>query len=217
MTDITDRSAEIESLLKRRILLLDGAMGTMIQRHRLQEEGYRGERFRDWHCDLKGNNDLLSLTRPEIIRDIHRAYLEAGADILETNTFNANRVSLADYEMEALSYEINLVSTQLAREAVDAITCPERPRFVAGVLGPTNRTCSLSPDVNDPGFRNISFDDLVTAYSEAAHGLIDGGSDILLIETVFDTLNAKAAVFALEQLFETSGVRKPVMISGTIT
>ncbi len=212
-----DCTAQLEALLDQRILILDGAMGTMIQRHGLSEADYRGERFADWPSDLKGNNDLLSLTRPEVIQGIHRAYLEAGADILETNTFNANRISMADYAMEELSREINLASARLAREAADEFSTPERPRFVAGVLGPTNRTCSLSPDVNDPGMRNITFDDLVAAYDEAARGLIEGGADILLIETIFDTLNAKAAVFALEGIFAEQGRRWPVMISGTIT
>ena len=212
-----DRTPELEALLNQRILILDGAMGTMIQRHRLEEADYRGERFADWPSDLKGNNDLLSLTQPQVIQGIHQAYLEAGADILETNTFNANRISMADYAMEALSHEINVTSARLAREAVDQLSTPERPRFVAGVLGPTNRTCSLSPDVNDPGMRNITFDDLVAAYDEAARGLIEGGADILLIETIFDTLNAKAAIFALELLFEEQGRRWPIMISGTIT
>jgi len=212
-----DRTAELEVLFSSRILLLDGAMGTMIQRHRLEEEAYRGERFRDWQSDLKGNNDLLSLTQPDIIRAIHQAYLDAGADILETNTFNANRISMADYSMEDLSFELNVASARLACEAAAAASTPDKPRFVAGVLGPTNRTCSLSPDVNDPGFRNISFDELVDAYAEAARGLIEGGADILLVETIFDTLNAKAAIFALEQVFDSDGVRLPVMISGTIT
>jgi 5-methyltetrahydrofolate--homocysteine methyltransferase len=206
-------------LLDQRILFLDGAMGTMIQRHKLQEADYRGERFADWPSDLKGNNDLLSLTQPEIIRAIHTQYLDAGADIIETNTFNATRVAMADYGMESLAYEINVASTRLAREAADAVTeqTPDKPRFVAGVLGPTNRTASISPDVNDPAFRNISFDALVEAYTEATRGLVDGGADILLIETIFDTLNAKAAVFAVEQFFEDNETRLPVMISGTIT
>ena len=206
-------------ILKERILFLDGEMGTMIQRQGLAEAGYRGERFADWPLDLKGNNDLLVLTQPDIIRDIHAQYLAAGADIIETNTFNATRVAMADYGMEALVPEINRAAAQLAREATDTATAatPDKPRFVAGVLGPTNRTASISPDVNDPGFRNIHFDDLVEAYTEAAEALVGGGVDILLIETVFDTLNAKAAVFAIEQYFETSGIRLPVMISGTIT
>jgi 5-methyltetrahydrofolate--homocysteine methyltransferase len=212
-----DRTPELQALLRERILILDGAMGTMIQRHNLEEADYRGERFREWPCDLKGNNDLLSLTRPALIQDIHRAYLGVGAEIIETNTFNANRISMADYSMEQLSREINLAAARLAREAADDFSTPDRPRFVSGVLGPTNRTCSLSPDVNDPGMRNVTFDDLVQAYDEALQGLIEGGVDILLIETIFDTLNAKAAVFAIEQRFEEQGFRLPVMISGTIT
>ena len=217
MTQPQDRSEEIQQILDQRILLLDGAMGTMIQRHQLSEADFRGERFADWPSDLKGNNDLLSLSRPDLIRDIHREYLEAGADIVETNTFGANRVSMADYGMESLAFKMNRVSAQLAREAADALATPQKPRFVAGVLGPTNRTCSLSPDVNDPGFRNITFDDLVEAYAEAARGLIEGGSDLLLIETIFDTLNAKASIFALMKVFEEDAIRLPVMISGTIT
>ena len=212
-----DRSAALKRLLSERILILDGAMGTMIQRHDLQEADFRGQRFADWPSDLKGNNDLLSITQPQVIRAIHDAYLEAGADILETNTFNANRVSMADYAMQSLSYELNLASAQLARQAADAFSNADKPRFVAGVLGPTNRTCSLSPDVNDPGFRNIDFDLLVEAYAEASRGLIEGGADILLIETIFDTLNAKAAVFAVQQVFEEDALQLPIMISGTIT
>ncbi|MGB5539593.1 MAG: methionine synthase [Gammaproteobacteria bacterium] len=210
---------KITKLLEQRILFLDGAMGTMIQRHKLGEADYRGERFSNWPSDLKGNNDLLVLSRPQIIADIHRQYLEAGADILETNTFNATRVAMADYGMEELSHEINVAAARLARGVADDFTqqTPDKPRFVAGVLGPTNRTASISPDVNDPGFRNISFDDLVAAYVESTHGLVEGGVDLLLIETIFDTLNAKAAVFAVEQFFEESGTRLPVMISGTIT
>jgi 5-methyltetrahydrofolate--homocysteine methyltransferase len=210
---------KITELLRQRILFLDGAMGTMIQRHKLGEADYRGERFADWPSDLKGNNDLLVLTQPEIILDIHARYLEAGADIIETNTFNATRVAMADYGMEALVPEINRAAAELARQAADAATAaaPDKPRFVAGVLGPTNRTASISPDVNDPGFRNIHFDDLVEAYTEATDALVEGGVDILLIETVFDTLNAKAAVFAVEQYFDRTGTRLPVMISGTIT
>ena len=206
-------------LLDERILFLDGAMGTMIQRHKLEEADYRGERFADWPSDLKGNNDLLSLTQPQIISDIHTRYLEAGADIIETNTFNSTRVAMADYGMEALTYEINVASARLAREAADVMTArtPEKPRFVAGVLGPTNRTASISPDVNDPAFRNISFDELVEAYTESVRALVEGGADIILIETIFDTLNAKAAVFAVDQLFDNTGNRLPIMISGTIT
>jgi len=206
-------------LLDERILFLDGAMGTMIQRHKLEEADYRGERFADWPSDLKGNNDLLSLTQPQIIRDIHMQYLQAGADIIETNTFNATRIAMSDYGMDDLTYEINVASTRLAREAADAMTAqtPEKPRFVAGVLGPTNRTASISPDVNDPAFRNVTFDALVEAYTESTRALIEGGADIILIETIFDTLNAKAAVFAVDQLFDSTGRRLPIMISGTIT
>ena len=214
-----DRTAELQRLLADRILLLDGAMGTMIQGYRLGEAEYRGERFRDWPRDLKGNNDLLVLTRLQVIAEIHRQYLEAGSDIIETNTFNATRIAMADYGMEDLAREINVAAARLARSLADEFTAatPDKPRFVAGVLGPTNRTASISPDVNDPGARNVSFDELVTAYREAAQGLIEGGADILLVETIFDTLNAKAAVFAIEELFESLGRRLPVMISGTIT
>ena len=207
----------LEQALAERILILDGAMGTMIQTYKLDEAEYRGERFADWPSDLKGNNDLLSLTQPQIIRDIHEAYLEAGADIIETNTFNANSVSMADYGMEALAYELNLESAKLARAAADKYASPDRPRFVAGVIGPTNRTASISPDVNNPGYRNIHFDDLRASYTEALRGLVDGGADIILVETIFDTLNAKAALFAIDEYFEASGKRLPVMISGTIT
>lgn len=203
--------------LANRILVLDGAMGTMIQRHKLEEEDFRSKRFADWHCDLKGNNDLLSLSQPDIIQGIHEAYLEAGADIVETNTFSSTRVAMADYDMQELAYEMNVESARLARKACDNYSTDDKPRFVAGVLGPTNRTCSISPDVNDPGFRNITFNDLVKDYSEAAKGLIEGGSDILLIETIFDTLNAKAAVFACKQVFDEIGYEVPIMISGTIT
>ena len=219
MSDLKARTALLRQLLSERILFLDGAMGTMIQSYQLAESDYRGDRFADWPKDLKGNNDLLCLTQPQIIRSIHDAYLEAGADIIETNTFNANRVSLADYGMEELVYELNVAATRLARESADdmARKTPDRPRFVAGVLGPTNRTASISPNVNDPGFRAVSFDDLVAAYYEATKGLVDGGADIILIETIFDTLNAKAAVFAVEQYCDDHGRRLPVMISGTIT
>ncbi|MEO6411067.1 MAG: methionine synthase, partial [Pedococcus sp.] len=198
---------------------MDGAMGTMIQREGLGEDDYRGERFADWDSDLKGNNDLLSLTQPEIIKGIHTAYLEAGADLIETNTFNAQRISLADYGMEDLGYEMNLAAARLARQACDEMTArtPDQPRWVLGALGPTNRTASISPDVNDPGKRNVTFDQLVEAYLEQARGLVDGGSDLLIVETIFDTLNAKAAIFALETLFEEHERRWPVIISGTIT
>jgi 5-methyltetrahydrofolate--homocysteine methyltransferase len=209
----------IQSILQKRIMILDGAMGTMIQRYQLKEEDYRGERFKDFSLDVKGNNDLLCLTRPDIIRDIHEAYLEAGADIIETNTFNAQKISLADYKMEFLAYEINLEAAKIAKEAAEKFSklTPEKPRFVAGALGPTNRTASLSPDVNDPGFRAITFDQLVEAYTEQTKGLIDGGADLLLVETIFDTLNAKAALFAIHEYFDTIGRELPIMISGTIT
>ena len=207
----------IEQLLKQRILILDGAMGTMIQQYKLSEADYRGERFADWPSDLQGNNDLLTLTQPKIIQDIHRAYLDAGADILETNTFNANSISMADYNMEELVYELNFEAARLAREICDEKASADKPRFVAGVLGPTNRTASISPDVNNPGFRNVSFDQLKETYYEATKALIDGGADILLVETIFDTLNAKAALFAITQYFEDHGRKWPVMISGTIT
>ncbi len=214
-----DATQELSEHLRTRILVLDGAMGTMIQRHGLSEEDYRGARFADWPSDVKGNNDLLTLTQPEIIRGIHRQYLEAGADVLETNTFNANKISMLDYGMEELAYELNVEAARLARAEADAMTAstPHRPRYVAGALGPTNRTASISPDVNDPGARNVEFDQLVDAYLEAARGLVDGGADLLVVETVFDTLNAKAAIFALETLFEQHGRRWPVIISGTIT
>jgi 5-methyltetrahydrofolate--homocysteine methyltransferase len=214
-----DQTGTLSELLRSRILVLDGAMGTMIQRHGFTEEQYRGARFADWDRDLRGNNDLLTLTQPDAIREIHRAYLDAGADLIETNTFNAQRISLADYGMEKLAYELNLEAARLARAECDAATAndPGRPRFVVGSLGPTNRTASISPDVNDPGARNVSYVELVEAYLEQANGLVDGGADVLLIETIFDTLNAKAAIFALETLFEERGRRWPVMISGTIT
>ncbi|MGR8950923.1 MAG: methionine synthase [Gammaproteobacteria bacterium] len=214
-----DNTTGLKQLLSQRILFLDGAMGTMIQSYKLEEKDYRGARFADWKTDLKGNNDLLSLTQPEIIKAIHCAYLEVGCDIIETNTFNSTRVAMADYHMESLVYEINAESARLARQAADEYTfmTPAKPRFVAGVLGPTNRTASMSPDVNDPGFRNITFDALVEAYTEATRGLIDGGADIILIETVFDTLNAKAAAFAVDAYFEKIGRKLPLMISGTIT
>ncbi|GAA2105106.1 methionine synthase [Microlunatus panaciterrae] len=214
-----DATAALTEALHGRILILDGAMGTMIQRHRLEEQHYRGDRFADWPSDLKGNNDLLSLTQPDVIRGIHREYLEAGADLVETNTFNAQAISLADYGMSDLAYELNLESARLARLECDAMSLltPDRPRYVVGALGPTNRTASISPDVNDPGERNVTFDELVTAYLEQANGLVDGGADLLLIETIFDTLNAKAAIFACETLFEQRDRRWPVIISGTIT
>jgi 5-methyltetrahydrofolate--homocysteine methyltransferase len=208
--------SDIRDLLKQRILIIDGAMGTMIQRYKLNEEDYRGERFRDWPSDLKGNNDLLALTQPHIIREIHGQYLEAGADIIETNTFNAQRVSLADYGMESLAYEINLESARLAREATTLVGSGEQ-KFVAGAIGPLNKTLSLSPDVNNPGYRALTFDEAVEAYTEQIRGLVDGGVDLLLIETIFDTLNAKAAIFAAKKYFRQTGTELPLMISGTIT
>lgn len=216
------RDERIEALKKvasERILFLDGAMGTMIQRRKFEEADYRGERFADWPSDLKGNNDLLVLTQPDAIREIHEAYLEAGADILETNTFNAQAISLADYGMSDIAHEVNVAAARIAREAADKWTAatPDRPRLVAGAIGPTNRTASLSPDVNNPGFRNVTFEELVAAYSEQTRGLIEGGVDAIMIETVFDTLNAKAAGFAVLETFEETGVTLPIMISGTIT
>ncbi|OUS30948.1 methionine synthase [Thalassotalea sp. 42_200_T64] len=209
----------LEQQLENRILVLDGAMGTMIQDHKFEEQDYRGKRFADWHCDVKGNNDLLVLTQADVIKDIHRQYLLAGADIIETNTFNATTIAMADYDMEDLSREINLVAAQIARQVADEVsaTTPDKPRFVAGVLGPTNRTCSISPDVNNPEFRNVSFDELKDAYIESIEALIEGGADIIMLETIFDTLNAKAAVFAVEHVFAEQGYRLPLMISGTIT
>lgn len=226
-----DRVASLEVALRERILILDGGMGTMLQGHRLDEAGFRGERFANGHdsqhshvhhpshCDLKGNNDLLTLTKPDIIRGVHEAYLEAGADLVETNTFNSTRISQADYHLEHLAYELNREGAKLARAACDAYTAknPAKPRFVIGVLGPTSRTASLSPDVNDPGFRNVTFEELAANYSESAGGLIDGGADVIMVETIFDTLNAKAALFALSELFRARNSRLPVMISGTIT
>jgi 5-methyltetrahydrofolate--homocysteine methyltransferase len=213
-----DRTAELTALLRRRILVLDGAMGTMIQQCRLGEDDFRGC-FRDHSHELIGDNDLLSLTKPDVVRAIHDAYLDAGADVIETNTFSATRVAQADYRMESEARAINEAAARIARESADAHTArtPDKPRFVAGALGPTNRTASISPDVNDPGARNITFDALVDAYREAADGLIDGGADLLLVETVFDTLNAKAALFAIESTFDARGARLPIIVSGTIT
>lgn len=210
---------KIEDIIKERILIIDGAMGTMIQRHKLEEADFRGERFKDHKHPLKGNNDLLSLTRPDIIKDIHRQYFEAGADIVETNTFSGTTIAQADYHLEHIIYDLNFQSAKIAKEVADEFTKkdPSKPRFVAGAMGPTNRTASLSPDVNDPGFRAITFDQLVTAYKEQAKGLVEGGADTLLIETVFDTLNAKAAAFAVQELFDEIGRTVPIMISGTIT
>ena len=212
-------SRNIKEILKERILVLDGAMGTMIQRHPLEEEDFKGERFKGHAHSLKGNNDLLSITRPEIIKDIHRQYFLAGADIVETNTFSGTTIAQADYHLEDAVYEINFESAKIAREVADEITAlePHKPRFVAGSIGPTNRTASLSPDVNDPGFRAITFDQLVQAYKEQVIALTDGGVDLLLVETVFDTLNAKAALFAIEEVSEEKGKEWPIMVSGTIT
>ena len=213
------RVAALEAALSERILILDGGMGTMLQQYSLDEAGYRGERFACTCHDLKGNNDLLSLTQPEIIRAVHTAYLDAGADLIETNTFNSTSIAQADYHLESLVYELNRESARIARESTDAATAktPAKPRFVIGILGPTNRTASISPDVNNPGYRNVSFDELVSSYSEAANGLIDGGADAIMVETVFDTLNCKAALFAIDEVFAARGGRLPVMVSGTIT
>lgn len=211
------RAAELPALLARRIVIIDGAMGTMIQRHRLDEAAFRGERLREHPKDLKSNNDLLVLTRPEVIREIHEAYLAAGADILETNTFGATSIAQEDYGLAPLAREMNVAAARIAREACDRYSTPDRPRFVAGALGPTPRTASISPDVNDPGARNVSFDQLREAYREQAEGLLEGGVDLFLVETIFDTLNAKAAIFALDELMEATGERLPVIISGTVT
>src|SRR5687768_12287209 len=228
------RTEALIKALDERILVIDGAMGTMIQRHRLEEADYRGERFAEGYdsaradahvhgaqCghDLKGNNDLLLLSKPEVIADVHTEYLEAGADLVETNTFNATSISQADYHLEHLVYELNKEGARVARACCDAIEAktPEKPRFVIGVLGPTSRTASISPDVNDPGFRNTSFDELRGTYREAVEGLIDGGADVIMVETIFDTLNAKAALFAIEEVFDNRGGRLPTMVSGTIT
>ncbi len=213
------RTEQLHSLITERILVLDGAMGTMIQRHKLEEEDYRGDRFKDWHCDLKGNNDLLVITRPDIIKGIHREYLDAGSDIIETDTFNAQAVSLADYDMQELAYEMNVAAAKVARQAVEEYMAdnPGTVKFVAGAIGPLNKTLSLSPDVNDPGFRNITFDETVEAYTEQIKGLVDGGVDLLLMETITDTLNVKAAIYAMNTFFQEAGIEKlPLMISGTI-
>jgi 5-methyltetrahydrofolate--homocysteine methyltransferase len=205
--------------LKERILVLDGAMGTMLQRYKFTEEDYRGERFRTWEHPLKGNNDLLSLTQPQAIEEVHRKYLEAGADIIETNTFSATTIAMADYHMEDLVYELNFESAKIARKVCDEFSTanPEKPRFVAGSIGPTNKTASLSPEVNDPGFRAITFEELRVAYKQQAEALLDGGADILLVETIFDTLNAKAALFAIDEIQEERKIEIPTMVSGTIT
>ena len=212
-------SEQLYKALVERILILDGAMGTMIQRYNFTEEDYRGERFKDWESPLKGNNDLLSLTQPEAIEEIHRKYLLAGADIIETNTFSGTTIAMADYHMEDLVYELNYESAKIAKKVCDEFTAqnPNKPRFVAGSIGPTNRTASLSPDVNDPGYRAITFDELRVAYKQQAEALLDGGSDILLVETIFDTLNAKAALFAIDEIREERNITIPIMVSGTIT
>jgi 5-methyltetrahydrofolate--homocysteine methyltransferase len=209
----------IQNELQNRILVLDGAMGTMLQRFKFEEEDFRGERFKDFPHPLKGNNDLLSITQPEAVKSVHRAYFEAGADIVETNTFSGTTIGMADYHMEDLVYELNFQSAKIAREVADEFTAknPERPRFVAGSIGPTNRTASMSPDVNDPGFRAVTFDDLKIAYRQQVEALLDGGADLLLVETIFDTLNAKAALFAIEEVKEERKIDVPVMVSGTIT
>jgi 5-methyltetrahydrofolate--homocysteine methyltransferase len=211
------RGVQLPEILRQRIAVLDGAMGTMIQRYKLSEADFRGTRFVDHPKDLKGNNDLLQLTRPDVIREIHDQYLAAGADILETNTFGATTVAQDDYGLGAVARELNLAGARLARQACDAASTPDKPRFVAGALGPTPRTASISPDVNDPAARNIDFDQLRTAYYEQASGLLEGGCDLFLVETIFDTLNAKAAIFALDELMEDTGERLPVIISGTVT
>ena len=211
--------SKVTQELQKKILVLDGAMGTMLQRYNFSEEDFRGERFRDFPHSLKGNNDLLSLTQPQAIRDVHAQYFEAGADIVETNTFSGTTIGMADYHLEDLVYELNYESAKLAREVADEFTAknPDKPRFVAGSIGPTNRTASMSPDVNDPGYRAVTFDDLRIAYRQQVEALIDGGSDILLVETIFDTLNAKAALFAIEEVKEERNLDIPVMVSGTIT
>ena len=211
------RAQALPEILESRIAILDGAMGTMIQRFKLGEAQYRGERFKDFHKDVKGNNELLSLTRPDVIRDIHEGYLAAGADLIETNTFGATTIAQEDYDMADLAREMNLASARLAREACDKYSTPDKPRFVCGALGPTPKTASISPDVNDAGARNVTFEQLRAAYYEQVEALVEGGSDVLLVETIFDTLNAKAALFAIDEFFEKSGERLPVIISGTVT
>ena len=210
---------QLKDILKERILVLDGAMGTMIQEYNFSEEDYRGEQFKDFHTSVKGNNDMLSITQPEAIKAIHRKYFEAGADIVETNTFSGTTIAMADYDMEDWVYELNYQSAKIAKEVADEFTAkePNKPRFVAGSIGPTNRTASMSPDVNDPGYRAVTFDELRLAYKQQAEALVDGGVDILLVETIFDTLNAKAALFAIEEVNEEKGLEIPIMVSGTIT
>ena len=212
-------SEQLYKALNERILVLDGAMGTMLQRYKFEEEDFRGERFKDWKSPLKGNNDLLSLTQPKAIKEVHQKYLEAGADIIETNTFSGTTIAMADYHMEDLVYELNFESAKIARKVCDEFSekKAEKPRFVAGSIGPTNKTASLSPDVNDPGFRAITFDELRIAYKQQSEALLDGGSDILLVETIFDTLNAKAALFAIDEIAEERNIKIPIMVSGTIT
>jgi 5-methyltetrahydrofolate--homocysteine methyltransferase len=227
MTQSYTRAQQLPALLAQRIVILDGAMGTMIQRFKLSEAQYRGEgytgpdaqyaRFKDFHKDVKGNNELLSLTRPDVIRDIHESYLAAGADLIETNTFGATTIAQADYDMADLAREMNLRSAQIARAACDKYSTPEKPRFVVGALGPTPKTASISPDVNDPGARNVDFEQLRAAYYEQVQALVEGGADVLMVETIFDTLNAKAALFAIDEYFEASGERLPLIISGTVT
>jgi 5-methyltetrahydrofolate--homocysteine methyltransferase len=216
-TPVYTRAQALPEILKNRIAILDGAMGTMIQRFKLSEADYRGERFKDFPKDVKGNNELLSLTRPDVIRDIHEGYLAAGADMIETNTFGATTIAQADYDMQHLTREMNLQSAQLARAACDKFSTPDKPRYVVGALGPTPKTASISPDVNDAGARNVTFEELRAAYYEQVEALVEGGSDVLLVETIFDTLNAKAALFAIEEFFEASGERLPLIISGTVT
>ena len=211
------RAQQLPAILANRIAVLDGAMGTMIQRYKLSEAQYRGERFKDFHKDVKGNNELLSLTRPDVIRDIHEGYLAAGADLIETNTFGATTIAQADYDMADLAIEMNRASAQIARAACDKYSTPDKPRFVAGALGPTPKTASISPDVNDAGARNVTFEELRLSYYEQTQALVEGGCDVLLVETIFDTLNAKAALFAIEEYFEASGERLPLIISGTVT
>ena len=214
---IYTRATTLPTTLAQRIMILDGAMGTMVQRFKLTEAQFRGERFKDFHKDIKGNNELLSLTRPDVIADIHEKYLAAGADMIETNTFGATTVAQADYDMAHLAREMNVASARIARAACDKYSTPDRPRYVVGALGPTPKTASISPDVNDPGARNVTFEELRAAYYEQVEGLVEGGADVLLVETIFDTLNAKAALFAIEEFFENSGERLPLIISGTVT
>lgn len=212
--------SDIRKELEKRILIIDGAMGTMIQRYKLEEADYRGEQFKDWHTDVKGNNDLLSITRPDVIEAIHKQYLDAGADIIETNTFSSTSIAQGDYDMQSLAYDLNVASAKVARKAADEFTAkdPSKPRFVAGAIGPLNKTLSLSPDVNNPGYRAVTFDEVVDAYTEQIRGLVDGGVDVLLIETIFDTLNAKGAIYAVKSFFRQRKTKElPIMISGTIT